>query len=402
MNKSLGIIPFVLSITVSILVIFGSCFSQIAKVFHTAENVAASTGAYPLKEKLNIPVKKAQTASAETKKDTASVQVNAQKGDAVGKIYEQFLSPYSQKLNYSGIYIKNSAGESLNIKNELSSALELKIKKSKEPEVLIVHTHATESYMNEDRAYYTAQDKPRNEDDNKNVVKVGETFAEILRNGGISVLHDKTHHDSPSYNQSYSRAKTTINEYLSKYPSIKVVVDVHRDSIAMTGNDKCKPTAEINGKKAEVKPDGNSDQLKWLVATLKFECKKAPITDINITVDEPCEASKPSKTLSLNYNNCKIESFKWTAVDLEDVLPSDAVFGENLVYNLLVTLYTTSDSKFREGYTTAKVNGKPANVLLCTEDKLVLVMTFVSNSLPLCSLSFNSGEGMGTMDYIIA
>lgn len=250
MNKSLGIIPFVLSITVSILVIFGSCFSQITKVFHPAENVALNTGAYPLKEKLNIPAKKPQSASVETKKETASVQVNAQKGDAVGKIYEQFLSPYSQKLNYSGIYIKNSTGESLNIKNELSSALELKIKKSKEPEVLIVHTHATESYMNENRAYYTAQDKPRNEDNNKNVVKVGETFAEVLRKGGISVLHDKTHHDSPSYNQSYSRAKTTINEYLSKYPSIKVVVDIHRDSIAMTGNDKCKPTAEINGKKA--------------------------------------------------------------------------------------------------------------------------------------------------------
>ena len=138
MNKSLGIIPFVLSITVSILVIFGSCFSQITKVFQPAE--------------------KPQSASVETKKETASVQVNAQKGDAVGKIYEQFLSPYSQKLNYSGIYIKNSTGESLNIKNELSSALELKIKKSKEPEVLIVHTHATESYMNENRAYYTAQD----------------------------------------------------------------------------------------------------------------------------------------------------------------------------------------------------------------------------------------------------
>lgn len=250
MNKSLGIIPFVLSITVSIFVIFGSCFSQIAKVFHPAENIALNTGAYPLKENLNIPAKQPQSEKEETKKETASVQVNAQKGDAVGKIYEQFLSPYSQKLNYSGIYIKNSAGESLNIKSELSSSLELKIKKSKEPEVLIVHTHATESYMNEDRAYYTAQDKPRNEDNNKNVVKVGETFAEVLKKGGISVLHDKTHHDSPSYNQSYSRAKTTINEYLSKYPSIKVVVDIHRDSIAMTGNDKCKPTAEINGKKA--------------------------------------------------------------------------------------------------------------------------------------------------------
>lgn len=250
MNKSVGIIPFVLSITVSVLVIFGSCFSQIAKAVTTTDNIAVNTGAYPLKEKLNIPAKKPQSEKAETNEQTTSVQVNTQKGNAVGKIYEQFLSPYSQKLNYSGIYIKNSAGESLDIKNELSASMELKIKKSKEPEVLIVHTHATESYMNEDRAYYTAEDKARSEDNNKNVVKVGEIFAEVLTKGGISVLHDKTHHDSPSYNQSYSRAKTTINEYLSKYPSIKVVVDIHRDSIAMTGNDKCKPTAEINGKKA--------------------------------------------------------------------------------------------------------------------------------------------------------
>ncbi len=249
MNKTSGILPLILSVAVCVAVIFGSCFSHIAKAVEPSNNVAVSTGAYPLKEKLDVIIQKAQILKEESKTET-SVQVNAQKGDAIGKIHEQFLSPYSQKLNYGGIYIKNSTGESISIKDELSSVLELKIKKTKDPEVLIVHTHATESYMNEDRAYYTAQDNSRNEDNSKNVVKVGEVLAEVLTKGGISVLHDKTHHDSPSYNQSYSRAKTTINEYLSKYPSIKVVVDLHRDSIAMTGNDKCKPVKEINGKKA--------------------------------------------------------------------------------------------------------------------------------------------------------
>ena len=250
MNKIANVLPLVLSLAVCVIIILSSGFAEIAKATVKSDNTTISTGAYPLKDKLSIKTQKTQASVTESKSEASSVQVSAQKGDAVGAILEQFLSPYTQKLNYGGIYIKNSTGESINIKDELSSDLELKIKKSKEPEVLIVHTHATESYMAEDSTYYTAQDKARSEDNSKNVVRVGEAFAKVLEDGGISVIHDKTHHDSPSYNQSYSRAKTTINEYLSKYPSIKVVVDLHRDSIAMTGNDKCKPTKEINGKKA--------------------------------------------------------------------------------------------------------------------------------------------------------
>lgn len=250
MNKIANVLPLVLSVAVCIIIIFGSGFTQIVKFAGKSDNATISTGAYPLKDKLSIKPKKPQVSAVESKTETSSVQVSTQKGDAVGAIFEQFLSPYTQKLNYGGIYIKNSAGISINIKDELSSKLELTIKKSKEPEVLIVHTHATESYMAEDSTYYTAQDKARSEDNSKNVVKVGEVLANVLKEGGISVIHDKTHHDSPSYNQSYSRAKTTINEYLSKYPSIKVVIDLHRDSIAMTGNDKCKPTKQIDGKKA--------------------------------------------------------------------------------------------------------------------------------------------------------
>ena len=251
MKKIANALPLIFSIAVCIVLIATGCFSRVAEAFWVADTNYLEAGTRPLKEEIKITQKpSSQKPSQSVSSSPSSVQANTSSTDALGKIHEQFLSPYSQKLSYNGIYIKNSTGLTVDIKSELSAKLSLKIKKTKEPEVLIVHTHATESYMSEDKAYYTAEDKPRSDDNTKNVIKVGEILAETLRAGGISLIHDKTHHDSPSYNESYSRAKTTINEYLKKYPSIKVVVDIHRDSIAMSGNDKCKPTKTINGKKA--------------------------------------------------------------------------------------------------------------------------------------------------------
>ena len=252
MKRITNVLPFALSAVITAIAVFAGCFYSFAEI-STEEAISSvyDTGALPLKDMTlsavtSVPEKTEQAVSS----SASSVQANTTAKDAIGKIHEQFLSPYSQKLNYNGIYIKNSTGLDINIKNELAAELSLKIKKSKEPEVLIVHTHATESYMKEDKGYYTAADKARSDNDSENVVKVGDVFAKTLEAGGISVLHIKTHHDSPSYNESYSRAKNSINEYLKKYPSIKVVVDLHRDSIAMSGNDKCKPTKVIGGKKA--------------------------------------------------------------------------------------------------------------------------------------------------------
>ena len=42
--------------------------------------------------------------------------------------------------------------------------------------------------------------------------------------GGVTVLHDKTLHDYPSYTGSYTQSAKTIKAYLKKYPSIKVVL----------------------------------------------------------------------------------------------------------------------------------------------------------------------------------
>ncbi|MBQ1228668.1 MAG: stage II sporulation protein P, partial [Firmicutes bacterium] len=66
-----------------------------------------------------------------------------------------------------------------------------------------------------------------------------------LKAEGIAAVHDQTLHDSPSYNQSYSRSYTTITEILKKYPTIKCVIDLHRDAIA---SDSPAATVSVSGK----------------------------------------------------------------------------------------------------------------------------------------------------------
>ncbi len=99
---------------------------------------------------------------------------------------------------------------------------------SEEPSVLILHTHTTESYTKtedyrECAPYHTL-------DEGYNVVSVGEAVKERLEEQGITVLHDKTVHDEPSYDGAYECARKTIEDYMEQYPSIRLVLDIHRDA----------------------------------------------------------------------------------------------------------------------------------------------------------------------------
>ena len=188
--------------------------------------------------------------SLEPSKKEETLTVGADITAAVGKIYEQTISPYLAKLSYNNVYIKNTSGATVNIAEELEKGSKIKIQKNNEPQVLIIHTHATECFLDEEKSFYTASDKSRTTDNNKNITHIGEILAARLNAAGIKTLQDKTQHDYPSYNGSYSRSAETVKEYLNKYPSIKVVIDLHRDSVALTGSDRAKPTVEINGKKA--------------------------------------------------------------------------------------------------------------------------------------------------------
>lgn len=114
------------------------------------------------------------------------------------------------------------------------------------PQILIMHTHTTESYSAEE---YEIGAPDRNLDETKNVSAVGEAMADIFRKNGIETRHNMTVHDYPSYNGAYQRAATTIKGDLAGYGGIKVVLDVHRDGITKNDGTKVKLVTDINGEK---------------------------------------------------------------------------------------------------------------------------------------------------------
>ena len=117
--------------------------------------------------------------------------------------------------------------------------------RSAEPTVLIIHTHATESYTKHNENY-TESSAFRTLDEHYTMISIGDRVAEILSSNGIAVLHDRDLHDYPSYNGSYEDAREAIEEYLRRYPSIRLVLDLHRDASGDLNN-QFRPVVDVNG-----------------------------------------------------------------------------------------------------------------------------------------------------------
>ncbi|MGN0614396.1 MAG: stage II sporulation protein P, partial [Porcipelethomonas sp.] len=132
---------------------------------------------------------------------------------------------------------------------ESSKLPEFKISLDGSPQVLIMHTHTTESFEPYERDFFDPSFNYRTTDPSKNTVMVGDEITKQLEDAGIGVIHDTTIHDYPSYNGSYERSAETVKKILKENPTIKVVLDIHRDAVG-TSENIIQPTATINGKKA--------------------------------------------------------------------------------------------------------------------------------------------------------
>ena len=152
-------------------------------------------------------------------------------------------------IAYGGVQVKNSSSADINIKEELEGKLGFELTETNQPQVLIYHTHTSESFLLYDTGYYYESFYPRSTDPTQNVCAVGEEITKQLNAAGIVTIHDTTSHDYPSYSGSYYRSYDTVSEYLKKYPSIKVVLDIHRDGIG-SETQRSKPVFTVNGKKA--------------------------------------------------------------------------------------------------------------------------------------------------------
>ena len=115
------------------------------------------------------------------------------------------------------------------------------------PKVLIVHTHTSEAYTPEPGWEYESSDPLRTGDAQHSVVRLGTRVAELLNAHGIETLHDTALNDYPSYNGAYERMRQTIEGYLAQYPSIEMVLDLHRDAANDPAGMPMAFTAEVDG-----------------------------------------------------------------------------------------------------------------------------------------------------------
>lgn len=111
-----------------------------------------------------------------------------------------------------------------------------------EPAVLIVHSHASEAY--------SGQPDYRSTDTDRNMVAVGEELTRLLEAAGITVIHDRYLHDGASYNDAYASSRSAVENYLAQYPSIRLVLDLHRDAALNADGSQYATAAKVNGKAA--------------------------------------------------------------------------------------------------------------------------------------------------------
>ena len=143
------------------------------------------------------------------------------------------------------VYISNSTEHALSVE-ALQAPFAAALGEG-EPQLLILHTHGSEAYTPVPGTEIVWSGDYRTTDYRYNVVKVGDEMAEVFGDAGISVLHDRTLYDYPSYTGAYDRALAAIRKYLERYPSIRFVLDVHRDAIEDGQGNQYKAVSEIEG-----------------------------------------------------------------------------------------------------------------------------------------------------------
>lgn len=167
-----------------------------------------------------------------------------------GEVRETALGLKEGDVETDGVTLSNKTSVRVDIAAALAETPEIDLVKNGRPQVLIVHTHGSEAYLEEELSVYGEDQRWNSTDPDRGVIAVGEVIAEKLNAAGISTIHDTTLHDTPQFTGAYERAGETIEKWLKKYSSIEMVIDVHRDSVTYSDGTKIKPTVEIGGKKA--------------------------------------------------------------------------------------------------------------------------------------------------------
>lgn len=162
--------------------------------------------------------------------------------DAKTEVIEENNKKDTYNKIYNGVKIKNESKYKLT-EEDLKPDIDFKNKE----DIVIYHTHTCESYTKTEKYTYKSSGNFRTTDLNYSVARVGEELKKYLDKYGFNVIHNKTYHDYPKYNGSYTRSLETIEKIL-KTSKASLVIDLHRD--ALGSNSKYAPSVKINGEEA--------------------------------------------------------------------------------------------------------------------------------------------------------
>jgi stage II sporulation protein P len=202
------------------------------------------------------------------------------------------------------------------------------------PSILIYHTHTTECYEILDLDWFSTDYITRTNNKELNMVRIGEEIAERLRAAGFNVLHDTEIHDT-KYTGSYDHSRAAIQKYLKEYPTLQVLLDVHRDSMTAENGDRYKPVATVANRKVA--------QIMFLCGTIAPEWQKnldfASEMQMAIKAEYP-ELMRPILLKGGRYNQdlspvSMLVEVGTDANTIEEALLSAQLFGGSLGQMLL-------------------------------------------------------------------
>lgn len=162
--------------------------------------------------------------------------------------------------------LTNSAGLEADLPALLTAPLQWDLR---EGAVLILSTHATESYTKEGEPYEESADF-RTLDEGYNMLSIGDRLEQLLAAAGITVIRDRELHDYPSYNGSYAHAREGLEALLEAYPDISLVLDLHRDAADGPDGRQYRPLAGDKAKLMVVLGSGFSHWQENLSLALKL------------------------------------------------------------------------------------------------------------------------------------
>lgn len=194
--------------------------------------------------------KAAAQVAAEAEQAAQAVKTQGEEMEKAQKEEKTKQKPLdTSKLKVSDVKMDNhTKGIRVNLKDHFKGKPNLTLKPAEEgPQILIVHTHTTESYTKGKKDHYKETDTFRTTNNDYNMVRVGEEMKKTFEAMGLSVVHDTTQYDYPSYNGSYAQALTGIEKLVKKYPTIQVVLDVHRDAIIDSNGVSYAKRTELDG-----------------------------------------------------------------------------------------------------------------------------------------------------------